>query len=105
MSDSWFDTLVAKWIELCELANIEVDNIERARSFIDGDAYESKEWTWTKPPSLQALQAWYLAARDLAEQKDDGDELMSSELWRILTLTEKAYQMGLADAAAKTAAQ
>ena len=102
MGDSWFNTLVAKWIEHCELASIEVDDIERARSFIDGDAYESKDWK--KPPSLQALQAWYLAARDLSEREEDDDELMSSELWRILSLTEKAYQMGLADAAARTAA-
>jgi len=101
MSDSWFEALVAKWIALCERDEIDPDIMERARSFIDGDAYDSEGWT--KPPSLQALQAWYLAAKDLSDCQEDSDELMSSELWRILTLTEKAYQMGLADAAAREA--
>ena len=103
MCATWFDRLVEKWIGHCELAGIGVDDIERARAFIDGEAYESEGWS--KPPSLQALQAWFLAARDLCEREADDDELMGSELWRILSLTEKAYQMGLADAKSRNASE
>ena len=97
MADSWFDKLVAKWLTHCEDVEISPEDIDLARSYIDGEAYDSGGWR--KPPSLVALQCWYIAAEELCETEEDGDELMTSPLWRLLSLTEKAYQMGLADAA------
>lgn len=89
-----FNRLVGKWIEDCRKCGISPHAIDRARSFIDGEAYTPAD---KKPEPLAALLSWYMDA-DTMENELPPDELMSSSLWRLMSLCEKAYYMGRDDA-------
>lgn len=95
MESNWFDTVVEKWLNACGGMKWSQEDVERARTFIDGEYSNDFDY----PPAFLALRAFLMTCSLSGPDKDD-DELWASSTWRSIAGTERAYRMGWDDAMA-----
>jgi hypothetical protein len=104
MSNSWFERLVGEWVAACKQMGWTKEEVERARSFIDGEYGNEFQY----PSHYLALRAFFLHCAILGPDEaaeGEEEELWASPAWRAIAGTERAYRMGWADAIASQSIQ
>lgn len=97
MSKEWFERAVGGWVAACKEMGWDLEAVERAREFIDGEYGE----TFPYPDHYLAMRAFFLHCAVLGpdEAKDEEEEeAWASSAWRAIAGTERAYRMGWDDA-------
>ena len=95
MAGKWINRVVGEWLKTCDHMTWSTEDVERARTFIDGEYANDFEY----PPAFLALRAFLMHCAFAGPDKKD-DEMWSSSAWRAIAGTERAYRMGWDDAMA-----